>query len=144
MTASYYLQPFEIHTHTHTNRHMRAHTVCADTLSTQGCCHGYIKAETANFDQLLTVMSETVETEKWRNKVLPSLPPFILIGSRDRKFPSCGVTGSHQWSSCTATGRHARSVVPDVIMRKLRDAAMRALRLSPQPSSYPLFTLFLH
>lgn len=52
-------------------------------LSTQSCCHGYIKAETANFDQLLTVMCETVEMENRWNKVFPSLPLLILIGSRD-------------------------------------------------------------
>lgn len=61
--------------HTHTNAHRGSHTLCA------GRCHGYIKAETANFDQLLTVMEgDSGDTEKWWNKVLPSLPPFILIG----------------------------------------------------------------
>lgn len=45
-TASDYLQPSEIYTHRHT------HTVRADTHTRR--CHGYIKAQTANFDQLLT------------------------------------------------------------------------------------------
>lgn len=47
-TASDYLQPSEIYTHM--DGRARTHAVHADR------CHGYIKAETANFDQLLTVM----------------------------------------------------------------------------------------
>lgn len=57
-TASDYLQPSEMCAHMHT--HDRAQTRALHT----GCCHGYIKAETANFDQLLTVMSETVEMQR--------------------------------------------------------------------------------
>lgn len=80
-TASDYLQPSEIYTH----RQIRTHTVHADThIVHTGRFHGYIKAESANFDQLLTVMEwDSGDTEKWWNKVLPSLLLFILIGSRD-------------------------------------------------------------
>lgn len=82
-TASDYLQPSEIYTHTWTSTYTHIQYVPTHTLHA-GRCHGYIKAETANFDQLLTVMEwDSGDTEKWWNKVLPSLPPFILIGSRD-------------------------------------------------------------
>lgn len=58
-TASDYLQPSEIYTHGQT-QYVQAHTLRA------GRCHGYIKAETANFDQLLTVMEgDSGDTEKW-------------------------------------------------------------------------------
>lgn len=63
--------------HTHT-QYVQTHMLGA------GRCHGYIKAETANFDQLLTVTEwDSGDTEKWWNKVPPSLTPFILIGNRD-------------------------------------------------------------
>ncbi len=51
-TASDYLQPSEIYMHIDRRVHTHTHT---HTLRA-GRCHGYIKAETANFDQLLTVM----------------------------------------------------------------------------------------
>lgn len=66
---------WDLHTHT---QYVQTHTLRA------GRCHGYIKAETANFDQLLTVTEwDSGDTEKWWNKVPPSLTPFILIGNRD-------------------------------------------------------------
>lgn len=77
-------------THTRTGTYTWIHIQCVQThrhTLHAGRCHGYIKAETANFDQLLTVIVwDSGDTEKWWNKVLPSLPPFILIGSRDTIF----------------------------------------------------------
>lgn len=55
-TASGYLQPSEIYTHGQTRAHTHTHMQYVDTHTHTLRCHGYIKAETANFDQLLTVM----------------------------------------------------------------------------------------
>ena len=118
---------WDLHTHGQTRTHTREQT---HTLRA-GRCHGYIKAETANFDQLLTVMEwDSGDTEKWWNKVLSSLPLFILIGSRDTISPvHRGTTSIHHWSSCMSTGTRAWSRVPNVIMRKLGDVAAHAFEI---------------
>lgn len=75
VTASNYLQPSEAprtHTHTHIYRRTRRQTLCAESHAHTRAlcadrCHGYIKAETANFDQLLTVTEwDSGDVEKWR------------------------------------------------------------------------------
>lgn len=64
------------------------------------------------------------------NKVLPSLAPFILIGSHDTISPvRCGTTSIHH---CVSIGIRACSGVPEVIMRKLGDVAAHALRFNTQ------------
>lgn len=82
------------------------------------------------------------------NKVLPSLAPFILIGSHDTISPvHCGTTSIHRRVS---VGIRARCGVPEVIMRKLGDVAAHALRFKhtgrPRgpyliPSSHPFYII---
>lgn len=80
-----------------THMHARAHTLPlpanAHALRAgHAGCHGYIKAETANFDQLLTVIeSETVEIQ-YREMVKQGLSltstPYFNWQPRHRRLPS--------------------------------------------------------
>lgn len=131
-TASDYLQPSEIYTHTHGQTRTHTHAVWADTHSP---CRPLPWIYQSRDCKLWSIINSD-GVRQWRYREMVKQGAFLTSAlyfnwQPCHNFPiHRGTTSIHHWSSCMSIGIRAWSRVPNVIMRKLGDVAAHALRFN--------------